>query len=111
MSSHLPRRLVPVVVAGIFTLPTSLCAADAAPPSNDAKSALDRALENSDSSSAAGGQPLTKPTSTTLIQIGGGGGYLIAGANQIIAKFTPYPTMSKKEKKALKKISKTKKAA
>ena len=74
MSSHLHRRLVPVVIVGVFSLPTSLCAADATPPNNDAKSALDRALENSDSSSAAGVQSLTKPTSTTLVQIGGGGG-------------------------------------
>ena len=58
----------------------------------------------------AEGKPSLEQLGSTGYVAGGPTAWL-AGANQIIAKFTPYPTMSKKEKKALKKISKTKKAA
>ena len=54
---------------------------------------------------------------TNLEQLGstgyvaGGPAAWIAGADQIIAKFVPYPTLSKKELKAKKKAAKFKKAA
>ncbi|MBC7642562.1 MAG: thioredoxin family protein [Flavobacterium sp.] len=60
---------------------------------------------------------VTADGKTNLEQLGstgyvaGGSGKWLEGANQIIAKFTPYPTMSKKEMKAKKKQLKVKKAA
>ena len=60
---------------------------------------------------------VTADGKTNLEQLGstgyvaGGPKAWLEGANQIIAKFTPYPVLSKKEAKAQKKLLKVKKAA
>ncbi len=60
---------------------------------------------------------VTADGKTNLEQLGstgyvaGGPTAWLAGAEQIIAKFTPYPVLSKKEVKAKKKLLKVKKAA